>query len=80
MCARIKKMKSNRTGGDLRPLQKSASLKLAHAAEFPQEQVQTTIGLSEPQKYTLDDLVARITPSNRHKEIAFGRARGRELI
>jgi antitoxin MazE len=80
MRARIKKMSQAAPTAVPKPLPKSASPKLAHAAEVPKERDQIVIGPSDPQKYTLDDLVARITPSNRHKEIAFGRARGRELI
>lgn len=30
-------------------------------------------------KYTLRELVSKITPKNRHKEVDFGRPRGKEM-
>lgn len=62
------------------PLPESISQKSAHAVDVPKERNPIAIESSEPHTYTLEELEAGITPSNRHKEIIFGHVRGRELI
>lgn len=44
------------------------------------EKDKIVISKSEKQKYTLMDLLSKVTPDNIHKEVYFGPPRGKELL
>jgi len=61
-------------------LMESAGLKLDDAVEISEEDGRIVIGPLQRVDYDIDRLVAAITPANRHKEIATGSPKGRELL
>ncbi len=57
----------------------SAHLSLNQPVEVRAQNGRVIIEPAEP-NYSLDDLLARITPENRHDAVDFGAPQGRELI
>lgn len=62
------------------PLMESARLALNDAVEIREEGGRIVIEPAQRTEYDLDQLVARITPENRHEEISYGPPRGREQL
>ncbi|HTZ73549.1 MAG TPA: AbrB/MazE/SpoVT family DNA-binding domain-containing protein [Candidatus Aquilonibacter sp.] len=58
---------------------RAARLKLDDAVEIKEESGRIIIESADQPEYDLDELVRRITPKNRHKEVDFGRPVGKEF-
>ncbi|HAX5209152.1 TPA: AbrB/MazE/SpoVT family DNA-binding domain-containing protein [Escherichia coli] len=59
---------------------KSAELHVNDVVNVSVEDGLVTIRPVTPKKYSLDDLLAGITPENIHERVDFGRPVGRELL
>ena len=57
----------------------AAKLTLNQPVEIKVEEGRVIIEPAKP-SYTLDDLLAGITPANRHEAVDFGAPQGRELL
>jgi antitoxin MazE len=61
-------------------LMESARLQLDDTVDIREEGGKIVIEPADRPEYDLDNLVAGITPANRHEEITFGSPAGRELL
>jgi antitoxin MazE len=61
-------------------LMHSVRLALEDTVEIREENGRIVIEPIERAEFNIEDLVAEITPENRHDEVSFGRPVGRELL
>jgi antitoxin MazE len=76
---RVKKWGNSPAVGLPAAIMEAAHLTLEQAVEVRAENVRVVIEPAAP-SYLLDDLLAGITPENRHGEVAFGESEGKELL